>query len=117
MERPAAVATVAPFHVIVDGRRSTWNALAVDAAGTLAPIRRRPAAEAFAPGEAVFHPEGFPLWQTLPPGVQTTPYEPTRVPELAGRFPLLRPVEAPDAFMTEMPTYRLWTPEHPARPG
>lgn len=106
-----------PFHVIVDGRRSTWNALTVDAAGAFGAIRRRPAAEAFPAGEPVFHPQGFPLWQALPLGVQVVAYNPADLPELARSHPLLHRVETPEAFMTEMPTYREWTPEHPTRPG
>lgn len=106
----------APFHVIVDGRRATWNALSVDATGAWQPIRRRPATEVFPNGEAVFHPEGFPLWQTLPAGAQSVHYDPMALPGLAERFSLLRPVALPDAFMIEMPTYREWTPEHPIPP-
>ena len=105
-----------PFLVIADGRRSTWNALSVDAAGNFGGIRRRAATEPFAPGEAIFHPSDFPLWQTLPGGAQTVAYNPTELPNLAARFSLVRPVATPDAFMTEMPTYREWTPEHPVRP-
>jgi len=106
-----------PFHVIVDGRRATWNTLSVDAHGAFSAIRRRPADEAFPEGEPVFHPRGFPLWQALPPGVQAVDYNPDRLPALAARFPLLRAVEAPEAFMIEMPTYREWVPEHPTRPS
>ena len=106
-----------PFHVIVDGRRATWNTLTVDAEGNLGPIRRRPAAEAFPPGEPVFHPHGFPLWQALPTGVQAVEYNPAALPGLATRFGLLRPVASPEAFMIEMPTYREWTHEHPTRPA
>lgn len=105
-----------PFHVIADGRRATWNALAVDASGAFTPIRRRPAGEPFPQDEPVYHPEGFPLWQALPDHVRTVAYDPTQLPALATRFPLLHTVTAPDAFMTETPTYREWTPEHPSRP-
>lgn len=109
--------TPGPFHVIVDGRRATWNALSVDAEGRWGAIRRRPAAEAFPSGEPVFHPAGFPLWQALPTDAATIPYEPAALTALARRFSLLQPVALPDAFMTEMPTYREWTPEHPVRPS
>jgi tRNA threonylcarbamoyladenosine biosynthesis protein TsaB len=106
-----------PFHVIVDGRRATWNTLAVDAHGAFAAIQRRPAADLFPEGEPVFHPQGFPLWQALPAGVQVVAYNPSALPELARHLPLLRPVAAPEAYMTEMPTYREWTPVHPVRPS
>lgn len=106
-----------PFHVIVDGRRATWNTLAVDAHGAWSAIARRPVAEDFPTGEPVFHPQGFPLWQALPAGVQAVAYNAAALPELAGRFPLLRPVAAPEAYMVEMPAYREWTHEHPVRPA
>ncbi len=105
------------FHVVVDGRRQTWNSLSIDAHGGFGAIRRRPAAEPFPADEPVFHPQGFPLWQALPAGVLGVDYNPTELPALAARFSLLRPVATPDAFMTEMPTYTEWTPEHPTRPA
>jgi tRNA threonylcarbamoyladenosine biosynthesis protein TsaB len=106
-----------PFHVIVDGRRATWNALAVDAHGAFGPIARRPASEPFPADEPVFHPQGFPLWQALPAGVQVVAYDPAALPDLATRAPLLRPITSPEAYMAEMPTYREWTHEHPTRPS
>ncbi len=112
-----AEGTPGPFHILVDGRRATWNVLSVGADGRWGAIRRRPAAEAFPEGERVFHPRGFPLWQSLPAEVETITYEPAALPALAAGFPLLHPVALPDAFMTEVPTYREWTPEHPVRPS
>lgn len=106
-----------PFHVIVDGRRATWNALSVDAHGMLAAICRRPATDPFPADEPVFHPQGFPLWQALPAGVQTVDYNATALPGLAARFPLLRPAASPEAYVTEMPAYREWIHEHPVRPA
>lgn len=106
---------VGPFHVIADGRRATWNVLSVGEDGSWGAIRRHGAAEPLPAARSVFHPRDFPLWQALPPGVMAVDYEPERLSALANRFSLLRPVSAPDAFMTEMPTYREWTPEHPVR--
>lgn len=112
-----AAGTAGPFHVIADGRRNSWNVQSVDPAGHLLPLRRRPAQEgAFPEGEPVFHPENFPLWQALPSGTRTVPYDVSALPALADRFSLLRTTTQPDAFMTELPTYREWTPEHPVRP-
>jgi len=98
-----------PFHVLNDARRETWNVLTVSGDKTLGEIRRCRADELPRDGR-LFCPEGFPHWQPLPADVRPIAYRPQTVLDLATKFPLLREVDAPDAFMTEMPTYRAWNP-------
>ena len=88
-------------NVIADARRDAWHCLAAGG-----PLRRVPTAELA--GEQVT-PEGFRHWTPLPSGVRTVPYS------LADLLPqvldadLLRPTDAPDAFLHEEPTYATWT--------
>jgi len=90
-------------RVIADARREAWHAVA--AGGKL---RRMPSAELA--GELIM-PDGFRHWAPLPAGVRRVPYS------LADLFPqvpdadLLRPTDAPDAFLHEEPTYATWTPQ------
>jgi tRNA threonylcarbamoyladenosine biosynthesis protein TsaB len=100
-----------PFHVCSDARRETWNLLTVSVDGALGEIRRCARGDLPANGRPLFVPETFPHWQPLPGGARRIAYQPRLLPELAARFPLLlRETTAPDAFMTEMPTYRTWNP-------
>jgi tRNA threonylcarbamoyladenosine biosynthesis protein TsaB len=110
--------TPPPFLVVSDARRASWNRLDVDAAGTLGAIHRWPAAEPFPDRLPVFCVAGLPLWQPRPPGAADALYRPERLPALAARFPLLREVAEPDAFLTELPTYRPWpgSVDLPTRP-
>jgi tRNA threonylcarbamoyladenosine biosynthesis protein TsaB len=101
---------VAPFHVCSDARRETWNVLTVSPDGVIGDVRRCGKAELPDDGRPLFFPESFPHWQPLPAGARAVPYRPRSLPELAMRFPLLQETNAPDAFMTEMPTYRTWSP-------
>jgi hypothetical protein len=105
-----AAGEVPPFHVLSDARRETWNVLTITSDGALGDIRRLAKGELPQDGRATFVPESFPHWQALPPGARPAPYRPRRLPELAARLPLLRECPAPDAFLTEMPTYRTWSP-------
>jgi len=100
----------APFHVCSDARRETWNVLSVSGTGAIGEIRRCGKAELPDDGHALFVPESFPHWQPLPAGARPVAYRPQSLPELAMRFQLLQETCAPDAFMTEMPTYRTWNP-------
>lgn len=102
--------TRGPFQVCSDARRETWNVLSVSGDGAIGEIRRAAAPDLPAGGETLFYPEEFPHWQPLPASAQGAPYRPQRVVELAARFPLLQETAAPDAFMTEMPVYKTWTP-------
>lgn len=103
-----------PFHVCTDARRDSWNLLSVTADGSASndTIRRVPAAGLPAPeAGTLFHPETFPHWQPLPAHARPAPYRPQHAPALLARFPqLLHATDAPDAFLTEAPTYRTWTP-------
>ncbi|MNC89582.1 hypothetical protein D3C83_55400 [compost metagenome] len=78
--------------------------------GTLGGIRRCATAELSRDGGALFYPQAFPHWQPRPDTTQDVRYRPSALPALAARFALLHEVTAPDAFMTEMPTYRTWDP-------
>lgn len=111
--------TGTPFHVISDARRETWNLLTVGREGVAQPIRRCTTAELLmaCEGGPIFVPENFPHWQPLPADVRVAPYRPQELPELAERFPSLwHETDAPDAFMTALPTYRTWSPTPPVSP-
>lgn len=99
-----------PFHVIHDARRETWNVLSLGANGELGEIRRCRAEELPLATGTMFTPAQFPHWQPRPEGVRPIAYRPQLIVGLAPKFRLLREVDAPDAFMTEMPTYRPWIP-------
>ncbi len=89
--------------VIADARRDAWHS--VTAGG---PLRRVPTAGLR--GELVT-PEGFRHWTPQPDGVRPVPYS---LAELLPRVldaDLLRPTDAPDAFLHEEPTYATWTPQ------
>ncbi len=89
--------------VIADARRESWHVFRMGAG-----LARVPAAEV--PAGAVM-PEGFRAWQPLPPGTERVPY---LVSDLLGRTAdedLFTPVEAPDAFLHEEPSYATWTPQ------
>jgi tRNA threonylcarbamoyladenosine biosynthesis protein TsaB len=96
-----------PFHVISDARRDSWNVLSVAADGVIGTVRRV-AATALPPDGVSFLPETFPVWQARPTGARTAPYRPHELPVLAARFSLWHETTAPDAFLTELPTYRTW---------
>jgi tRNA threonylcarbamoyladenosine biosynthesis protein TsaB len=96
----------APFHVISDARRATWNLLTVAEDQSIGEIQRWPAGETLPETRAVFHPREFPHWQPLPAHAQAVPYPLTALPELARSFPLLRAVDQPDAFLTGLPEYK-----------
>jgi tRNA threonylcarbamoyladenosine biosynthesis protein TsaB len=99
-----------PFHVCCDARREMWNVVSVSADGAIANVRRSTMGDLPRDGRPQFVPKSFPHWQPLPPDVRPVPYRPHLLPELALRFPLLQESSAPDAFMTELPTYRTWNP-------
>jgi tRNA threonylcarbamoyladenosine biosynthesis protein TsaB len=101
-----------PFAVCNDARRHTWNVLQVAADGTLGDIRRCAHDELAALSVPLHHPESFPHWQSLPASIRPAPYSPSHVLTLGQRFQLWRETSAPDAFMTELPTYRTWSPAH-----
>jgi len=100
--------------VCSDARRGTWNVLRVATGGGLGAINRC-SGEALREGDGpVFHPGTFPHWQALPEGARPVSYRPERLLDLIADVPLLRECTAPDAFMTELPTYRTWNPVSPS---
>lgn len=89
--------------VIADARRNSWHHYRMG--GTL---RRVSPPELT--GELVM-PEHFRHWSPLPPGVRIVPYS---LPELFPRVldaDLFHPIDAPDAFLHEEPSYVTWTPQ------
>jgi len=89
--------------VIADARRESWHCIS---SGT--ELRRVPTAELA--GELIM-PDGFRHWTPLPEGVTRTPYVLAELlPRIADRD-LFRPVDAPDAFLHEEPSYATWTPQ------
>ncbi len=101
----------APFTVLADARRAGWHALEVEAEGTFAAPRRVDAARLATVHGPRYRPDSFPVWQAIPEGVVAVPYRPERLPDLARRFDLVRPVDAPDAFVAEPATYAPWSGE------
>lgn len=98
-------ATEAPgTTVIADARQATWHRIS-----TGSPLSR--VTENELPTQSIVTPREFRRWSALPAGGREVPYDP------AGRFAraldvdLLRPSEAPDAFLHEEPRYVTWTPQ------
>jgi hypothetical protein len=100
-----------PFRIITDARRQTWNSLSISAAGEFGAITRVASADLNADDGLVFHPKEFRTWQPLPRFAQAVSYHPERIATLGTTSALLHEVESPDAFMTEVPTYRTWEPK------
>ncbi|MDE3084539.1 MAG: peptidase M22, partial [Verrucomicrobiota bacterium] len=94
------------FSVIADARRNTWHRVTVQI-GLVGPLRRASPAEL---PSLLFMPENFRAWSAPPLATKTASYD------LAGLLPrvaeadLFHPVDEPDAFMHEMPSYQTWTP-------
>jgi tRNA threonylcarbamoyladenosine biosynthesis protein TsaB len=89
--------------VIADARRDSWHCISSDTA-----LRRVPTAELA--GELIM-PDGFRHWTPLPEGVTRTSYDLAKLLPLVTDRDLLRPVDAPDAFLHEEPSYATWTPQ------
>lgn len=106
-----------PFRIITDARRHTWNMLAVSGAGVLGEVARVATTDLSDNDSPVFHPREFRTWQPLPDFAQVVSYRPESVAVLGIKSDLLRPVKSPDAFMTEMPTYKTWEPKQQAPSG
>jgi tRNA threonylcarbamoyladenosine biosynthesis protein TsaB len=102
--------TSPPFSVISDARRSTWNLLRMTGDGAQGGIVRAAADALSAEPGPVFHSPDFPAWQPIPEGANRVDYRPEDLPELQSAHALLREVAQPDAFLTEVPTYREWSP-------
>ena len=97
-----------PFHVFMDARRESWNVLSVGPTGRLGEIHRCSTNELTSSAGTLLYPEEFPRWQELPESTKLASYRPQRLPLLAAKFALYREVQAPDAFLTELPAYRTW---------
>lgn len=99
-----------PFRVITDARRQSWNVLSVSKMGQVGTITRVHADQLNAEEGEIFFPGEFRSWQSMPASAQAVPYRPETIATLGTTSGLLHPVESPDAFMTEMPTYKTWEP-------
>lgn len=95
--------------VIVDARRDSWhlyrtgNGLQRVATADLA-------------GELIM-PEHFRHWSPLPANVGSTSYDLSQLLPQVETIDLLRPTDAPDAFLAEEPSYVTWTPHIHRAPG
>jgi tRNA threonylcarbamoyladenosine biosynthesis protein TsaB len=89
--------------VIADARRDAWHHYTIGGK-----LRRLPAAELA--GELVT-PARFRHWSTPPAGIQTVPYDLADLLPRVLEADLLRPTDAPDAFLHEEPSYVTWTPQ------
>jgi tRNA threonylcarbamoyladenosine biosynthesis protein TsaB len=99
-----------PFRIITDARRQSWNVLPISATGEVGEIARVRTTELHADEGAVFYPQEFRSWQPMPNWAQAGSYRPETIATFGAMSGLLHPVESPDAFMTEMPTYKTWEP-------
>jgi tRNA threonylcarbamoyladenosine biosynthesis protein TsaB len=89
--------------VIADARRDAWHTYRVGHHLRRTTTRELP--------EQLIMPENFRHWSPLPPRVRIVPYS---VAELLPRVPdveLFRPIESPDAFLHEEPSYATWQPQ------
>ena len=96
------------FSLIADARRDRWHLVAVDADGTLSPLKRVPTAALTGP---LITPEGFRSWSKVPVPVTTVPYSLSTLFPLLGDAELFSPAAEPDAFLHEEPVYQTWTPQ------
>jgi len=89
--------------VISDARREAWNHFQLG--GTL---RRVPVASLR--GELVM-PEHFRTWSQEPAGLTRVADSVAEMLPRVSEYDLFRPIEAPDAFLHEEPSYVTWTPQ------
>ena len=94
------------FAVIADARRETWHCVEVRD-GEVGPLRRATAAELPA---TLFLPENFRTWSAPPAETRRTGYDLSALLPRVAAAELFRPIEAPDAFLHEAPSYQTWTP-------
>jgi tRNA threonylcarbamoyladenosine biosynthesis protein TsaB len=88
--------------VIVDARRDSWHVYQTGSG-----LRRLDAARL--PAELAT-PEHFRHWAALPPHAALVSYDLAALLPRVAELDLLRPTEAPDAFLHEEPGYLTWTP-------
>jgi tRNA threonylcarbamoyladenosine biosynthesis protein TsaB len=89
--------------VISDARRDRWHRYRAPEG-----LTRVHAGELSGP---LATPEGFRNWSTLPAKVERVPYRLADLLPSTARVDLFRPVDAPDAFLHEEPSYVTWTPQ------
>lgn len=91
------------LQVIADARRDSWH---VAVKGN--PLRRVPTG---ALGGALVLPENFRHWSPLPAEVERVPYSLEQLFTQVPDADLFQPVESPDAFLHEEPSYATWSPQ------
>jgi len=95
--------------IIADARRNAWHHYDLEHG-----LRR--VATADLSGDLRM-PENFRHWSPLPPGVTPVPYSLESLWPQVWKTDLLRPTDAPDAFLHEEPSYVTWSPQiHRAPP-
>lgn len=93
----------ADVTLIADARRDSWHSLKLGS-----PLQRVQTTELS--GELVT-PDGFRNWTPLPPAATRVPYVLADLIPRVLDLDLMRPTEAPDAFLHEEPSYVTWTPK------
>jgi len=95
--------------VIVDARRDSWHLYRTGTG-----LQR--VATADLAGELIM-PEHFRHWSPRPANVGTSSYDLSQLLPQVETIDLLRPTDAPDAFLAEEPSYVTWTPHIHRAPG
>jgi tRNA threonylcarbamoyladenosine biosynthesis protein TsaB len=95
--------------VIVDARRETWHHYEIGRG-----LSRVPTAQL---AGRLVTPEHFRHWSALPADVGRVPYALAQLLPKVWDADLLRPTDAPDAFLHEEPRYVTWTPQIHRAPG
>lgn len=98
-----------PFAVVADARRDSWHQLAVDAAGTLAPLRRVATAELSAAAGELWMPRTLRAWATPPRPARPCDYDLAQLLAQHADADLFHATSAPDAFQYEAPDYKKWS--------
>jgi tRNA threonylcarbamoyladenosine biosynthesis protein TsaB len=91
------------LQVIADARRDSWHRFTLDRG-----LHRVSTADLSGP---LVMPGEFRHWSALPPQTGSTPYGVTKLLAAAGTAGLFTPTDAPDAFLHEEPSYKVWTPQ------
>jgi tRNA threonylcarbamoyladenosine biosynthesis protein TsaB len=98
--------------VIVDARRDSWHHFQLGGG-----LKRVSTAD-LPPAGRYVTPAHFRNWSPLPADVTSVPYVPSELLAKTMDAPLFRPVDQPDAFLHEEPSYLTWTPQvHRAPPS
>lgn len=95
------------FAVIADARRDTWHVQNISAAGALSPLQRVSAGEL--PAGELLTPENFRAWAPPPRPALSCSYDLAKIFPALAEGDYFRPVDAPDAFQHEAPTYKKWS--------